>query len=72
MPQEKENQSDLLWTFFCQQKWMEHEVEVEAWEGHLPTYSKEEYVKKNKEFLTDQWMKTMWPGHILVKPDKSK
>ena len=65
-PAGKDN--DLLWTFFVNQKWQEHEIEVEAWEGHLPDYTQEEYVSKNKDFLTSEFLRVMWPGHILVKP----
>ena len=36
------------------------------------TYTQEEYVKKNKEFLMEEWGRVMWPGHVIVKPDKNK
>ena len=68
-PEEKE--TDLLWKFFCNEKWQEHEREILAWDGHLPEYTQEEYVKKNKDFLIEEWLRVFWPGHIVVKPDKT-
>ena len=70
-PQGKVN-NDLLWSWFCNEKWIEHQKEVFAWEGHYPSYNQDEYISKNKDFLIDLWIETFWPGHILVKPDKSK
>ena len=69
MPQEKEN-NDLHWAWFCNQKWEEHQSEIQAWEGSFPDYTQEEYIKKNKDFLLNEWVETFWPGHILVKPIK--
>ena len=66
-PDEKAN--DHLWKWFCNEKWQEHQKEVEAWEGQLPTYTEAEYVAKNKDFLLEQWLETFWPGYILVKPE---
>ena len=78
MPDEKpkevirQNTYDHYWTFFTNHKWREHQDEVRAWEGHYPSYTQEEYVEKNKDFLMTEWGKTMWQGHVIVKPDKSK
>ena len=50
------------WDFFVEQKWQEHETEVQAWDGHLPTYTKEEYVKKNYKFLNDLYINEFEKG----------
>ncbi len=78
MPEEKpkemmrQNVHDHYWTFFTNHKWIEHQEEVKAWEGHYPKYSQEEYIKKNKDFLIEEWGKVMWPGHAIVKPKPDK
>ncbi len=41
------------WDFFLEQKWQEHKIEVEAWSGKFPTYTKDEYTKKNAKFLKE-------------------
>ena len=44
MPEEKpkemmrQNVHDHYWTFFTNHKWIEHQEEVKAWEGHYPKY----------------------------------
>ena len=45
------------WDFFLEQKWQEHKTEVQAWEGKFPTYTKDEYIKRNSKFLKDMFEK---------------
>ena len=53
---------------FSLEKWQEHEIEVEAWEGHLPTYTKEEYVKIAVKLANDR----IFRNSIINKTKKNK
>jgi hypothetical protein len=45
------------WDWFLEQTWQEHKTEKQAWEGKFPTYTKEEYIKKNYNFLKEKFTK---------------
>lgn len=63
---------DHYWTFYTNQKWIEHQREVLAWEKKPVTYTRDEYIRKNKDFLIQGWAETFWPNHVVIKPDKGK
>ena len=56
MPDEKpkevirQNTYDHYWTFFTNHKWIEHQEEVRAWEGHYPSIPKKNMWKRIKIF----------------------
>ncbi len=64
--------TDHYWTFYTDQKWIEHQKEVLLWEKKPVNYTKEQYIKKNKDFLIQGWADTFWPNHVVVKPEKNK
>lgn len=48
----KENEE---WLMYCQEMYQRNAIEREAWKEAAKTY--EEYVKENREFLTESFLK---------------